>query len=361
MRGLIFKAGRKILTIGAGFFLMYAGFTMLLLPLIISAGPLSLSDDPQFFGFEDDLNSIGSITGTPTVVDSLFASGNKGVECQNGDYLRWDLAAPSKTLDLTFKIYWTKLPKIAKESFIVGEIWGLDAEMWQDLFSTTLYCDLNGYKGWSLWTGIPSGRSSFISSDVVATLETNRWYTIRITADLNMGTYEVYMNGALLASITDLFVPEDVYVDFFRLGAGVRGDDVFIIYYDDVSVSFLGPVPPHTQWSVRISSSLGGSTSPYGTINVNNNENLTVTASQTNGYVFSMWNLNGVEYSSNSEVTIPVQLLGSRNKLYATFTSTNSQLTFELNWLLFQLIGLCMIVIGGYVLWSQAKLRENNI
>ncbi len=340
---------------------MYAGFTMLLLPLIISSGPLSLSDDLQFFGFEDDLNSIDSITGTPTVVNSLFASGNKAIECQNGDYLRWNLAIPSKTLDLTFKIYWTKLPKIANESLIVGEIWGLDAEMWQDLFSTTLYCDLNGYKGWSLWTGIPNGQGSFISSDVVASLETNRWYSIRLTADLNIGTYEIYMNGALLASITDLLVPADVYIDFFRLGAGVRGDDIFIIYYDDVTVSFLGPSPPHQQWSVRITSSSGGSTYPYGTINLNDNENLTVTASQTNGYAFSMWTLNGIEYSTNSKVTIPVQLIGSRHKLYATFTNTNPELTLELNWLLFQLIGLIMIVSGGYVLWSQEKQKENNI
>ena len=349
-----------MITIGAGFFLMYAGFTMLLLPMIMSAGSLSLSDDPRFFGFEHDLDSVSLITGTPTVVNSPFVSGNKAVECQNGDYLRWDLATPSKTLDLTFKIYWTKLPKIANESLIVGEIWGLDAGVWQDIFSTTLYCDLNGYKGWSLWTGIPSGRGSFVSSDVVATLETNRWYTIRITADLNMGTYEIYMDGALLASITDLLVPVDVYVDFFRLGAGVRGDDVFITYYDDVTVSFLGPLPPHQQWSVRITSSSGGSTYPYGTINVNDNENLTVTASQTMGYVFSVWTLNGVDYSTNSTVTIPAQLMGTRNKLHATFTSTNPEIMLELNWLLFQLIGLGMIVSGGYLLWSQEKRKSTN-
>ncbi len=340
---------------------MYVGFILLLLPLLISAGPLSLSVDPSFFGFEDGLDSVDSITGNPKVVTSLFVSGNMAVECKNGDYLRWNLAIPSKTLDLTFKVYWTRLPIFANQSFIIGEIWGLDKEMWQDIFSTTLYCDLNGYKGWSLWSGVPSGRSSFIWSNVVETLEINRWYTIRITADLNIGTYEIHMNGDLLASISGIFVPEDVYVDFFRLGAGVRGEDIFTIYYDDVSVSLLGPMPSPQQWSVRVGASLGGSTYPNGTINVNNDQTLTVTATKTIGYVFSMWTLDGVEYSTNSTVTIPVQSIGSRHKLYATFTSINPQPTLELNWFLFQLLGLSLVVSSGYVLWSQAKQKVNNI
>ena len=76
---LIHKITRKNLRIGIGFFLMYAGFILLLLPMITFAGPLSLSNDPQFFSFEDDLNSISSTQGTPMVVTSPFASGSKAI------------------------------------------------------------------------------------------------------------------------------------------------------------------------------------------------------------------------------------------------------------------------------------------
>jgi hypothetical protein len=358
---LINKTGRKMMTIGVGFFLMYAGFIMLLLPMIISTEPLSLSNDPQSFGFEDDLNSISSIDGTPTVVTSPFASGRKAIECQNGDYVRWDLATPSKTIDLTFKIYWTKFPTIANESLFVGEIFGSDTGMWQDIFSTSLYCNPQGYRGWSLWTGIPDGRVSFVSSDVVYALETKRWYTIRMTADLNKGTHEVYMDGTELASITDVLVPADVYVDFFRLGAGAQGDSIFITYYDDVTASFLGPSPPPQQWSVRITSSSGGSTNPYGTINVNYGENLTVNATQAMGYVFSMWTLDGADYNKSSMVTVPAQSSGTRHTLHAIFTSTSPEPSPEHNWLPFQVIGLGMTLSGGYVLWSQKKRKSTNI
>jgi len=334
---------------------MYAGFILLLLPLITFAEPLSLSNDPQFFGFEDDLNSISSTHGTPKVVSTLFASGNKAIECQNGDYVRWDLSAPSKTIDLTYKIYWTKLPTIANESLLVGEILGSDTQTWQTIFSTDLYSDQHGYKGWSLWTDIPSGRGSFVSSNIVYALETNHWYTIRMIADLNMGTYEIYMDGTKLASITDVNVPTDVYVDFFRLGAGVRGNSIFITYYDDITVSLLAPPPPPQQWSLKITSSLSGSTNPIGIINVSDDQNLTVTATQAIEYVFSMWTLDGVYYSNNSTITVPGQSAGTRHTLHATFTITSPEPTPQNNWLPFQIFGLGMAISGAYMLWSQQK------
>jgi len=88
------KDTRKKITVGAGFLSMYAGFTLLLLPMMISVWPLSLTlaDEPQVFGFEDDLGSVSSVYGTPMAVASPVASGRKAVECQNGDYVRWDLA-----------------------------------------------------------------------------------------------------------------------------------------------------------------------------------------------------------------------------------------------------------------------------
>jgi hypothetical protein len=340
---------------------MYAGFVLLLLPMIIPAEPLSLSDDPQFFGFEDDLNSISSTYGTPMVVATPFASGNKAIECQNGDYVRWDLSTPSKTIDLSFKTYWTALPTNANESLLVGEIFGLDPETWQSIFSTNLYSDSDGYKGWNLWTEIPSGRSSFVSTDIVYTLETNHWYNIRMTADLNTGTYEIYMDGTKLASITDIKVPADVYVDFFRLGSRVKGNSIFITYYDDVTVSLLGPPPPPEQWSLRITSSLGGSTNPIGIINVKDNQNLTVNASQAMDYVFSTWTLNGADYSKNSTVTVPAQSAGTRHTLHATFTTTNPEPIPQNNWLPFQIIGLGMTISGAYMLWSQKQQKPARI
>jgi len=351
---------KKTIIIGVGFLLIYAGFTLLLLPMILSTLPpsLNLSDTPQTFGFEDNLSSVDSISGNPIVVAWPVASGGKAIECQNGDYIRWNLAAPSKTLDMTFKTYWTKFPTIANESLSVGEIYGSDKGMWQDIFISTLYCNPNGYRGWSLWTGIPNGRITYVSGDVVYGLETNRWYTIRMTADLNAGTYKLYLDGTELASITDVNVPSNVNVGFFRLGAGSRGDSVFTTYYDDITASFLDPSPPPNQWSVRITSTSGGSTNPDGITNVNDGESLTVNAQQAAGYVFSKWVLDGVDYSTNSTVTLPALTGGTPHTLNAMFTGTSTEPNHENNSLPLQVVGLGMIISGGYVLWSWKK-RES--
>ena len=54
-----YKDGKKKITIGVGFLLMYTGFILLLLPMIISAWPVSLtlSNTPQTFDFEDGLTT----------------------------------------------------------------------------------------------------------------------------------------------------------------------------------------------------------------------------------------------------------------------------------------------------------------
>jgi hypothetical protein len=232
---------RGIIVKGLGFLLMYAGFILILLPLIISAWPhsLTLTNTPQVFGFEDGLNSVNSIWATPTVVAWPVADGTKAVECQNGDFVGWYLGTPSKTIDITFKIYLTKLPTIANETLGIGEIWSIDTGVWQGILSAVLYCDNSDYRGWYLWTGIPSDRVGWVSDDVVYALETNRWYTIRMTANLNSGTYKMYMDGTELASITDVEVPVNVYVNFFQVGVGAYGDRNLITYYDDVAVSLL--------------------------------------------------------------------------------------------------------------------------
>jgi hypothetical protein len=301
------------MTIGIGFLLMYAGFILLLLPMVISAWPssLTLSKTPPFFGFEDDLTNVHSTHSNPKVVTSPLASGKKAIECQTGDYVRWDLTTPSKTIDLTFKIYWTKLPTVANESLFFGQILGLDKETWQDILSANLYCDQKGYRGGNLWTDIPRGHGGFISGDVICALETNRWYAIRMTVDLNTGTYRLYIDGNELASITEVKVPEKVYIDFFILGVDAKEDSAFTTYYDDVGVSLLDPTPPPQQWSLRITCSASGSSTPSGTINLNDDENLTVNARPTLGYVFSEWAFDGADYSTSSAVAIPAQSMGT--------------------------------------------------
>jgi hypothetical protein len=350
---------KKTLTIAAGFLLMYAGFIILFLPMIISALPpsLTLSNTPQIFDFENDLNSVSSISGNPLVIASPFASGRKVIECQNGDYVRWNLATPSKTMDLTFKIYWTRFPNIVNETLSVGEIWGLDTETWQGIFVTTILCNRYGDRGWNIGTEVPTSYYSPVSSDVVYALEANRWYTIRMTADLNTGTYRLYMDTIELASITDTVIPDDVYIDFFRLGAGARGTSDFITYYDDVTVSLLDPSPPGDQWSVRITSSPGGSTNPQGAISVNHGENLTATAIHITGYVFSKWILDGTGYSTNSTFILPTQSVGTQHTLHAMFRRTGSELN---NWLPLQIIGVGIIGGGGYLLWSQNKRHSSK-
>ena len=342
---------------------MYAGFILLLLPMMISAWPssLTLSKTPQFFGFEDDLTSVHSTYGEPKIVTSPLASGKKAIKCQTGDYVRWDLATPSKTIDLTFKIYWTKLPTITNESLSFGQILGLDREAWQNILTANFYCDQNGYRGGDLWTDIPRGRGGFISGDVIYALETNRWYAIRMTVDLNAGTYKLYMDGNELASITEVEVPEKVYIDFFRLGLDAKGDTAFTTYYDDVAASLLDPTPPLQQWSLRITCSASGSTNPRGTINLNDNENLTVNARPTSGYVFSKWTFDGADYSTNSTVTIPAQSVGTQHTLHASFISGVPESNLEYNWLPLQAIGLTLIGSGGYLLWSENNLKSRNL
>jgi hypothetical protein len=336
---------------------MYAGFTLLLYPMILAALPLSLtlSNTPQTFDFEGDLASFSEMSGSPEKVTSPVASGNEAIECQNREYIYWNLATPSKTIDLTFKIYWTKLPTVANESLFFGQILGLDKETWQDILSANLYCDQKGYRGWNLWTDIPKGRGDFVSGDVVYGLETNHWYSIRMTADLNTGTYKLYMDENELASITDATVPANVYIDFFRLGAGVKGQSIFTTYYDDITVSLLAPQPLPNQWTARITSSSGGSTNPYETTNVNGDESLTVNATKANGYTFSKWTLDGTDYSTNSTVTIPPQPAGTQHTLHATFTRTTPEPNTENKWLPLQAIGLVTAGAGGYVLWPKKK------
>lgn len=221
-------------------FFVYYGFLLLLLPLVIPPpSSLTLSTTPKILGFENDFSDVGKVTGYPDIVDFPVASGNKSIECQNGDFVRWDLTTPARTLDLRFNVSWKKLPTAADESLTFAGIYGVDQSGWQDISVTNLYCDQNDYRGWILWSGVPSSRSGFVSSDVVYNLQTDRWYNIRIRVDLNNGTYKLFMNEAELASITNVVVPQDVYVDFFRLGFSTQRDTGFIIYYDDVTVSLL--------------------------------------------------------------------------------------------------------------------------
>jgi hypothetical protein len=353
----------KKITIGIGFLLMYTGFILLLLPMMISAWPLSLtlSNTPQFFGFEDDLNSVHLIYGNPMVVASHLAGGKKAIQCQTGDYVRWNLATPSKTIDLTFKIYWTKLPTIANEILNFGEIWGSDSKTWQGILNVNLYCSPDGYRGWNLWTDIPSPRGGFVSGNVVYALETNRWYAIRITADLKAGIYKLYMDGTELAAITDVVVPKEVYIDFFRLGSRAKGNSTFITYFDDVAVSLLDPTPPSNQWSLRITSSSGGTAEPIGTVNLKDGENLTVNATPIEGYVFSKWTFDGADYGTSSAVTVPAQSVGAQHTLHATFSSSVPESHPEYKWLPLQLTGLCMIGSGGYLLWSKSKRESRNL
>ena len=354
---------KKTVITGTGFLLMYAGFTLLLLPMIMSALPLSvtLSNTPQTFGFEDDLNSVSTVWGTPMPVIYPAASETKAIECQNGDYIHWNLIPPSKTIDLTFETYWTKFPTTANESLSTGEIWRTIEGKWHGLFSATFYCDANGDRGWYLWTGINYGSSSSVPDEVVYALETNRWYTIRMTADLNTGTFRLYIDRTLIASIMDIEVATDIYIDFFVLGASAIGDSDFTTYYDDVTVSLLSRPPPPQQWSVRITSSPGGSTDIYDTVNVNEGESLTVNAVHATGYVFSKWTLDGVDYSKSSTITVPAQLTGLPHTLHATFAAVSPEPNPEYAWLPLQVMGSGMIGCSGYVLWSQKKREMNRL
>ena len=357
--GSVLLRCKKPVIVTTGILLMYVGFIMLFWPSIITAWPpsLILTNIPQVFDFEDDFSSVSSTSGNPVIVEYPSASESKVVECQNGDYVRWYLATPSKTIDLTFKVRWTKFPTIANETLGFGQIWGLDEEDWQHLFTTTLFCNQYSTRGWFIRAGFPTSLYGSVSSEIVYALETNRWYSIRITADLNTGTYRLYMDRNELASIKDAIVADDVYIDFFRLGAGAIGNSIFTAHYDDVTVALLDPSPSSSQWSVRITSSPGGLTTPNGTVKMNQDESLTVDAVEPSGYVFSKWILDGVDYGTSLSVTLPPQPAGTQHTLHAELDHTG----FEFNhWFPMQLIALVIIVGGGYLLWLQTKRNPTN-
>jgi hypothetical protein len=261
-------------------------------------------------------------------------------------------------LDLTFKIYWTGFPTIANETLSIAQIWALKDDAWQGVFVTTLYCDLDGNRLWNFWTTVPDGRSTAVSRDVVYALETNRWYIIRMTADLNTGTYKLYIDTIEIGSITaSKVVPDDIYIDFFRLGVDARGNTTFVNYYDDVMVSLLDSSPPPFQWSLRITSSQGGSTDPYGTIIFNPGENITAKATPITEYAFIKWIFDGMDYSINPAITLPTQAVDTQHTLHAVFETTSS----EFNWFPLQMIAVGIIVSGGYLLWSQNKRNRLKI
>jgi len=345
---------KKAITIVAGFIFMYAGFIIFLYPMIISSLtlPLNLSSTPRIFSFEDELKSVSKTSGTPLVFSSPIDSRQKAVECQNGDFIIWDLESPEKTVDLTFNVYWKELPTLANETLSIAQIWALDDETWLDIFITTLYCDLYGNRGWNFWTRIPDSYSISVSSDIVYALETDRWYTIRMTADLNTGNYKLYLDTIEIASITaNKVVPDDIYIDFFRLGVDARGNTTFVNYYDDVMVSLLDSSPPPSQWSLRITSSQGGSTDPCGTMILDHGENITAKATPVTEFAFIKWIFDGMDYSINSTITLPPQAVDTQHTLHAVFETTSS----EFNWLPLQMIAVGIIVSGGYLLWSQNK------
>jgi hypothetical protein len=357
------KTIKKGITVGSGFLLMYTGLALLLLPTAMPTllRSLTLSDTPKTFGFEDDLTRVSLIFGNPTAVSSPVANGKRAVECHNGDHLLWNLATPSRTMDLTFKVYWTKLPTVANESLNIAAIFGSEQGMWQSILTTTLYCDSKGYRGWTLWTDIPKGRGAFVSGSTVYALETNRWYTIRMTADLNTGTYRLHMDRTELAAITNATAPAEVEIDFFRVGVNAKGNSNFTTYYDDVTVSTLVPQPFPTQWALRITSSPGGSTNPHGTITADEGESLTATATPEAGYVFKNWILDGAEYSTTPTVGIPAQTTGTQHTLHAKFARPESTPDTAIDWqLILQATGLIMTGGGGYILWSQRKQESQQ-
>ncbi len=77
-------------------------------------------------------------------------------------------------------------------------------------------------------------------------------------------------------------------------------------------------------WSVTITSTTGGSTTPSGLVNVTAGEQLTVNATANSGYVFSHWLFDDQTQDANASITLPTQTAGSNHTLQAVFNQTST-------------------------------------
>lgn len=151
-------------------------------------------------------------------------------------------------------------------------------------------------------------------------------YTLTIEARVN-GTTQP-LPGAYTAPAHSVqyitAVPDEGYhLDHWELD-GVDAGSVnplpVLMNSDHTLVAFFSEVPPGT-WSVSIGSAEGGTTTPAGTVTVEEGQSLLVQATPNIGYGFDYWEFDDQNIGSTNPTTITAQPVGTTHTLVAVFKS----------------------------------------
>jgi Concanavalin A-like lectin/glucanases superfamily len=229
-----------------GLMLVYYGFLLLLLPPMFSPSFLTLSKEPQTFGFEDDLSSVDTIGGRPMIVASPVAEGGKAVECQNDDYLRWNLSPVSRTLNISFTAYWTNFPQTPNAPFEALNFFEVHIHHGWDTQLAVLgfYRSSDGSKSAKIWTGVGS-QSAFVDRATVYAIKTGTWHTNRFTMNTDTGEIKWYLDGTEVAAVVGNEGLSAYDIESFVIGSLPQNStDAFKTYYDDITVSTLATSKP---------------------------------------------------------------------------------------------------------------------
>ncbi|HSV49590.1 MAG TPA: hypothetical protein VLH35_04675, partial [Candidatus Acidoferrales bacterium] len=154
--------------------------------------------------------------------------------------------------------------------------------------------------------------TSYVGAYSTAIPATDTWYSVEIhwKADTTTGLGELYINGELVASITNRNTANYGSATAARIGLPeVYNCTATTTYIDDVAIdeSYIGPkgsVGPEYV-SLTIGSANNGSTNPAtGTYQYEKNYVAYVAATVNSGYVLSGWLLNGVPVTATNPYSL---------------------------------------------------------
>jgi PKD repeat protein len=195
-----------------------------------------------------------------------------------------------------------------------------------------------------------------IASPVYGQLEAPTYHNLTIlsatggTTNPTAGTYP-YAEGSTLAVTA---IPNNGYqFKNWLLDGAVITDNPIDVYMDtDHTLEPVFALLPPSTWGITIlaTPAEGGTTTPSGSITVNEAESLTVTATPIAGYNFARWELDQQNIGSENPITIPAQVVGSSHALLAVFSlAPKASLVLPAT--------LSLLAVGGVLYLATRKKR----
>jgi hypothetical protein len=159
--------------------------------------------------------------------------------------LQWDLSPLSRTLDISFRVYWTNFPQTPTVPFEALHFFEVDAPDVKTILALLgFYCNSIGSKSATIYTGVGS-QSAFVDRVTVYGIKTSTWYTIRFTMNMDTGEIKWYLDGTEIAAVIGNKGLSAYDIASFKIGSSPQdSNDVFTTYYDVISVSTLATAQP---------------------------------------------------------------------------------------------------------------------